>query len=135
MLEPTAAVRARSAVGKRHDRNAITLSHRRDVRACRDDVSRELVAEYLGVRGPGQRMRLDRRDNRTRDIFVKVGATDTATGGPNHDLAWAWLLRLADILYPEITSIVKAKRAHYAPQSRRWLRFTITARSGRPADG
>lgn len=93
------------------------------------------MAEYLGVRGPGQRMRLDRRDNRTCNKFMKVGATDTATGGPNHDLAWAWFLRLADILYPEITSIVKAKRAHYAPQSRRWLRFTITARSGRRADG
>ena len=52
-------------------------------------------------------MRLDRRDNRTRDIFVKVGATDTATGGPNYDLAWAWFLRLADILDPEITGIVK----------------------------
>ena len=80
-------------------------------------------------------MRLDRRDNRTCNKFMKVGATDTATGGPNHDLAWAWFLRLADILDPEVTSIVKAKRAHYAPRSRRWLRFTITARSGRRADG
>jgi hypothetical protein len=77
------------------------------------------VAQDLRVRGSGQWMRLDRRDNRTGDIFVKVGATDAATGGPNYDLAWAWFLRLTNVLDPEITGIVETKRAHYAPRSRR----------------
>jgi hypothetical protein len=57
-------------------------------------------------------MRFNRGDNRTRNVFVKVGATDAAASGPNHDLAWAWFLRLGDILYPQITSVVKSKRAH-----------------------
>ena len=66
-------------------------------------------------------MRLNRRDDRTRDVFVKIGTTDAAARGPNHDLARAGFPGRADIFYPEVTSIVKPKCAHYAPRSRRYL--------------
>ena len=65
----------------------------------------------------------------TGDIFMQVNEKIPQLEDPNYDLAWAWFLRLADVLDPEITGIVETKRAHYAPRLDGDCCLTVTARS------
>ena len=105
-------------MSERHDRYPITLADRRDLGAGGENVSSELVTQNLRIRGTVERMRFDWRDNRTRDVLMKIGAADATARGSHHDFARAGLLGIADILYSEVASVVKPQRSHYIARSR-----------------
>ena len=112
VLEPAPAVRAVPAVHKRHDRDPIALGNARHARTGCHDVAGELVAEDLRVLRPGQRMGLDRRDDRPRNVLVQVGAADSAGCDPYNDFAGVGRGRLGHLLDAEVARGMEAKRAH-----------------------
>jgi hypothetical protein len=118
MLEATTTISAATAIRERHDRYSITFANGGDLGASGDNISSELVAQNLRVRGTVERMRFDWRDNRTRDVLMKIGAADATARGSHHDFARAGLLGIADILYSEVASVVKPQRSHYIARSR-----------------
>jgi hypothetical protein len=112
VLEPAAAVRALPAVRERHDRHTVALRDSGDSGSDGDDLARELVAEDLWVLCSGQRMRLYRRDDRTRGVLVQIRAADAARRNTYHDVVGARRARLSHVLDPEVARTVEAEGLH-----------------------
>ncbi len=112
MLQPALAIGAVTAVRERHDRHAISLADARDAWTDRHHVARELVPEDLRVLCPGQRVRLDRRHDRTGHVLVEIGTADPARDNADDDVARTRRRRLGDLLDPEVVCRVKAERPH-----------------------
>ena len=133
MLQPALAIGAVTAVGERHDRDAIPLADAGHAGADRHDVARELVPEDLRVLRSGQRVRLDRRHDRAGHVLVEIGAADAAGDDPDDDLAGARRGRLGDLLDPEVVRCVEAECAHRLGPHCPSARPAVMARSARPA--
>ena len=63
----------------------------------------------------GERVRLDRCDDRAGDVLVQVGAADPGPARGDDDLGRLEPVRLGDILDPEVSCGVEAKRFHSGP--------------------
>ena len=120
VLQPAPTVRALAAVGERHDRDAIPFPRAGHAGPGRHDVSRELVPKDLRVLRSGQRMRLDRRDDRAGHVLVQIGAADATRDDSDDDLPDAGCGRLGHLLDPEITRGVEAKRPQPPTPASSW---------------
>ena len=67
------------------------------------------MAEDLRILSSRERVRFHRSHDRSRDVFVKVGAADPALHDTNNDLARPGRTGLGNILDPEVAGRMEAQ--------------------------